>query len=146
MTARTDAILDAAFDGFSDPEVADALNAQTIQADGDVPTKEIRRYLVLNGLIGGIEEAARGTGALARVCTSTLRALEPNAFDDLDFDDPVVVAQISAMCDALVSGNAVTGVTAEHKATILAMGTRTFPKWSPPFDHLEVARARGRGN
>ncbi len=139
MTSRTSAILDPAFSALSDPEVADTLNAQTIVEPGDVPTKEIRRYLALNGLIGGIEEVSRGTGALARVCISTLRALEPDAFNDLDFDDATVVAQISGMCDALIAGGL---ISSGHKDTILAMGLRTKQKWEPPFNHIEVAIAR----
>ena len=140
MTARTDAILAQEFAGIPDWLVADTLNARTTTAAGDVPTKEIRRYLVLNGIIGGIEETARGTGALARVCTATLRALEPDAFTDLDFDDATVVAQITSMCDALISGGL---LTSQQKSDILAMGTRTVPLWSPQFTAREVGLARG---
>lgn len=143
MSRATDILADLATrTALSDADAAAELSALTVAATVDVPTKTIRRYLSLQGKIGAIEIAARGSDALAAVCQTVIRVLEPGAFDDLDFDDAAVLAKIGAMCDAMVSANL---ITSDEKTAILAMGSGTVPKYQPAVHHLEVAAARGRG-
>jgi hypothetical protein len=127
---------------LNDAEAAKALSDLTVAAVVKVPTKNIRRYLIMEGKYGGIEIAARGTDALAAVCRMVMQALEPGAFDDLDFDDPDVVNKIGSMCDVIITG---TLMTSDNKTAILAMGNQMVPKYNPSVHHLEVAKARGRG-
>jgi hypothetical protein len=123
-----------------DWQAADELSALTVAATVDVPTKAIRRYLSLQGKIGGIEIAARGTDALAAVCQTVVRVLEPGAFDDLDFDDSAVLGKLSDMCDVLVSGGL---ISSGDKNAILALGNGQAPKYQPPVTAREVGLARG---
>jgi hypothetical protein len=142
MSRQTDIVADlASRSGMNDSEAANALSALTVAAVVDVPTRTIRRYLALNGKLGGIEIGARGTDAFAATCQTVLRVLEPGAFDDLDFDDAEVIAKIGAMCDVLIAGGA---LLSGDKTTILSMGNASVPKYNPPVHHSEVAAARGR--
>jgi hypothetical protein len=125
--------------GLNDVEAAAELSALTVAAVVDVPTKSVRRYLVLEGKLGGIEIAARGTDALAAVCRMILQVLEPGAFDDLDYNDPEVVAKITSMCDVLVSGGL---ISSANKTAILAMGNQMVLKYNQSVHHLEVASVR----
>lgn len=141
MSRATDIAADLATrTALPDWQAAEELNALTVSATVDVPTKAIRRYLSMQGKIGGIEIAARGSDSLAAVCQTVIRVLEPGAFDDLDYDDAAVVAKIGAMCDALVSGGL---ITSDEKAAIMGMGSGQVPKYQPPVTAREVGLARG---
>jgi hypothetical protein len=143
MSRQTDIQADlVGREALNDVEAAQELSALTVAATVDVPTKEIRRYLSLEGKIGGIEIAARGTDTLASVCQTVIRVLEPGAFEDLDFDDPNVVSKIGSMCDVIIGGGL---MTSDNKTAILAMGNQMVPKYNPAVHHSEVAKARGRG-
>ena len=107
-------------------KVADTVNSLTVDRPGNAQVKKIRRYLVLRGLWGGIVIAGRGSDALASVCQTVMAALEPGAFDDLDYSEPGVTEAITSMCDVLVTASLISTV---DKREILNMGTYVATRW-----------------
>ena len=128
---------------LSNHEIADALNAP-IQSYRSVDTKQIVKFLILNGSYGVLIVESRGVGSMAILCSTIIAVLDSSIFQDIDFEDPNVRTLITSMCDALIS----TGVfSASDKESILSLGmtTTSIAKslgWSGNITLYDVATLR----
>lgn len=107
---------------MSDSEIADSLNARDRPGRVPVPARDIRKYVLMNGLWPAIAMLAQSTEASpqARGAAITLmQTLAPNSFDIVSLDEPAVFDAVSNMADAMIAAGA---ITEEHRNAVLAMG------------------------
>lgn len=118
-------------------QIRDALNAKNIPAYKNIPTDEIKRYLILNDLWLPIKASAEPA------CVLTMDAL--NVFPYFEMGAMDVRNKVSAMMDALIAANLAMPFTTTDKAEILAMGDdlvswadQNWPSDVTLFDILKV--------
>ena len=129
----------------SDGAVADLLNRANRSGRRPVSVRDLLRWAaktgVLADIVGASQSAVMPKGARA-VALAALKLLE--RLDTLDLDD----LDIRAMLDALVAAGVMTAV---QRDDLLTLGNATVSRAEQLFglgaivDHLDVARALGRG-
>ena len=112
-----------AYKGMSDAEIADALNAETIDAVRKVPTWEARSLLLGTGEWGAIKLLSRQAPAMGApeaqavaVAITTIDTMTDASV--LDADDPEAFAAMQAMVGVLQAAQVLTPPTA---AKLLAL-------------------------
>lgn len=103
------------YSGMSDAEVAASLN--TVDRPGDVPAKDVKRYLMMVGKWAKISDHTVNASDEAdrQACIALIDALKE--FDDFDLQDAAVKSVVEENLDALIPGY----ISADDKATILAL-------------------------
>jgi hypothetical protein len=142
MSTRTDAI-----SGFSssvpDWEVADILNAETIQVDGDSSLLRVQNALAGIGAWGQIEDdSINDLDRNKRVFLLNVLCLfrAPSASSIGWGDDPSYPIIISNMLDGLIAYGY---IDSDFKAFVMSQRYISIPKWSPPFTSREIGIYRG---
>jgi hypothetical protein len=147
-TLRTELSGDPAglgYQGLSDAQAADALNARTRPGKQPVPASEVRRYVLLNGLWPGLQNlAANGTDPVQKGTALTiLQTLAPNSFDSIRMNDPAVAAAVTQMLQTMVDAGV---MTAAHRDAMVALGdaqvSRAEELGLGHVHHIDVAEAR----
>lgn len=98
----------------NDSAVLSVLNRRDIPAKGPVTTSSIKAFLFAAGLWNTIKH---GTSV---ACEDAVDAL--TLFDTFELGNPVYLARLTQVLDALVAEPLVPDFTETHKAMILAMG------------------------
>lgn len=133
------------YPGLSDPVAAERLNAPDRTVMGTVPSSDVRRFVLLNGLWPGIAAAAQSSPdpAVQGTALTILQTLAPNSFDEIRMGDAEVFTAVSQMLGTLVSAGIMTG---DQRDAMIALGNRSVSRAEelglPPVHHLDVAEAR----
>ena len=142
MTARTDAILAQEFSGLPDWQVADTLNAETVQVDGDSPIVVVQNFLLMTGQWGRMkDDAAKSTDATNRIfCQNALCLFEDPKIDSLGWgDNPAYPAAIAAILDGMIAYGY---LDAAGKTFVMNQRYVPAPKWVPKITYHEVGEVR----
>ncbi len=142
MTARTDAILAQEFAALADGQVADALNAQTVQVDGDSPILTISNARVVTQAWGRITDDIETHADKTRreFLRNAMYLFDAKGADTIGWgDSPEYPPAIAAILDGLIAYGY---IDADFKTFVMAQRYVTVPVWDPPITHLEVAKAR----
>lgn len=137
--------LDLGYLDLSDAQAADILNARTRPGRQEVPAREVRRYVLLNGLWPAIQSlAATGADPVHRgTAVTILQTLAPDSFDSIRMQDPIVRAAVTQMLQTMVDAGA---MTESHRDAMVAMGdtlvSRGVELGIGVVHHLDVAAAR----
>lgn len=109
-TELTDDPLGIGYESMSDPEAAEALNAQTRPSTGTVLASEVRRFVLINGIWPRIAGAAQAhpDPVVQGTAITILQTLAPNSFDGIRMGDPTVAGAVTGMLDTMVSANLMT--------------------------------------
>lgn len=137
--------LSRGYAGMADSQVADSLNAKDRPGRGVVPSSEVRRFVLLNGLWPRLQAVAdNATDETQRGAAITiLQVMAPNSFDEIRMNDPAVHGAVSAMLQVMVDAGA---MTAEHRDAMIALGDRMVGRADELgigfVHHLDVGTAR----
>jgi hypothetical protein len=125
----------------SPAEIIAQINAMTVAGPNvDVAIPQVAGYLLLQGIYPTVVAFAAGSPTNEPVHDGALTALKtfvawlsiPNA-PPVHFSDPAVVAQVTAMAQAVAAQEAAspgsTGFTQAVYNGLLALGTTTLPWW-----------------
>ena len=95
-------------------QIVSALNAKTIASKRPINTRDIKKYLILNGLWLAIKTSSNPVAVI------TIDAL--NLFDELNVQESSVNSMVGQMMDGLIAANLTPSFSTTHKAEILSMG------------------------
>lgn len=95
-------------------QIVSALNAKTIASKLPINTRDIKKYLILNGLWLAIKTSSNPVAVI------TIDAL--NLFDELNVQESSVNSMLGQMMDGLIAANLTPSFNTTHKAEILSMG------------------------
>ena len=124
---------------------AEGLNKQTTAATVDVPRATVEGYLLLNGILPGMQEWAAAhptdtTGVLAAVQDlEDLIAAQDLA--QIAMSDPATNAAVTKMLGALVTAGL---MTSAQQSALLAMASAQVPVWQPTLLPGDIQTARAQ--
>lgn len=95
-------------------QIVSALNAKSIASKRPINTRDIKKYLILNGLWLAIKTSSNPVAVI------TIDAL--NLFDELNVQESSVNSMLGQMMDGLIAANLTPSFNTTHKAEILSMG------------------------
>lgn len=106
---------------MTDAEVAEALNAPSIDAKGTVPASTVRSFVLLNGLWPRFSKAAQthGDATVQGTAETILQTLAPNSFDEIRMGDQAVYNAVESMLSVMVSAEL---MTEEQKGQMMSLG------------------------
>lgn len=104
----------------NDGAVLAALTAKNIPAKGSVSSHDIKAFMFAYGFWNAIKHGA------SVACEDTIDAL--TIFDSFDLGNPVYLARLTQILDALVVEPLVPDFQEAHKLAILAMGDRLISR------------------
>ncbi len=105
------------YSGMNDQQTTDSLNAKTISTAQDIITRDIQKYLSLNGLLLQIEDS---TANSARNAVKNMQL-----FSSFTMSEPAVNAALVATLDALVTDSLITNA---DKDNILLLGSKLISR------------------
>lgn len=134
----------AQYSGMSDPQIAAALNAETVTGTHAVSRGELRQaFDVLASAAGipvweAIEAGQTAQTAFGIACRAALRLRDaPGDYPPINVASPVMAATLAA----LVAGGA---LTAGQQAAIAALGVTALPKWGAVLTVGDIQTARAQ--
>ncbi len=106
---------------MSDREAVDSLNAANRAIRVSVSSRDIRKYVLMNGLwprISGLASDPSADLNSRGAAITLLETIAPNSFDVVSMDDPQVYATVEAMANMMISAGT---ITADHRDAVLYM-------------------------
>lgn len=143
MSDRTDAILQEKYSNVPDWEVADSLNLETINVDGDSPLIVIQNALVMANAWGYMEDDSVNSPDRDKraFLLKTLCLFRAPSAESLGWgDNPLYPPTIAAILDGLIGYGYIDNT---FKEFVMSQRYVKIPKWNPPFTAREVGLTRG---
>lgn len=134
---------------MSDSEVADDLARIYRAGRQAVYARDVRRYVLLNGIWPAVQALAADVNAALQsrgAAITFLETLAPNSFDQFNLQETAVYQGVDASLGMLQAAGV---LTADQRADLLGLAdtqmSRAHELGLDGLDHIDVARARGVG-
>jgi hypothetical protein len=131
MTTLADELSKPQYQGLSDQQAADAINAKTVVVLQSVPIAKIKEYAIVNSIWPKLKAGrASSNSQVAGLCDSVFDWIEDPRIGTLD----VNLDKVKTMLSGLVAASI---ITESQKADVIAMGAKSV-SWTSTVGLPEI--------
>lgn len=138
--------------GMDNIAIAEAINAKAATVTRVIRASEVKQYLLIEGILSAAELYAQDAAndMKARIACQTVRdVFAGDAFPDIDPNNAAHMKTVNGILDELDKAGL---LSADQRATVLALGQVEVPLWQTvftdgdpprPLDHGDIIVAKG---